>query len=40
MPGKRPKKVEEIVKELKREHPDWPEDRIWATAYYIYNKQI
>ena len=35
---KRPAKVEEIVKALKRENPSWPKSRIYATAWSSYNK--
>ena len=34
----RPKKVEDIVKALKREYPKWPKSRIYATAWDTYNE--
>lgn len=36
--AKRPAKVEEIVLALKREHPNWPKSRIYATAWAAYDK--
>lgn len=33
-----PKKVEEIVAALEREHPSWPKSKIWAIANATYNK--
>jgi hypothetical protein len=33
-----PKKVEDIVAALKREHPDWPDAKIYAIANAAYNK--
>lgn len=34
----KPAKLEEIVTALKRENPDWPKSRIYATAWSTYNK--
>jgi len=31
-----PRKLDDIVKALKKKHPDWPESRVWATAQKVY----
>lgn len=33
-----PAAVDKIVDAIKREHPDYPEDKVWAIAYSTYNK--
>jgi len=33
-----PQKLDDIVKALKKKHPDWPESRVWATAQAQYKK--
>jgi hypothetical protein len=38
MPGNVPQKVEDIVKALKRENPDWEEEKYWKIAWSTYNK--
>ena len=38
MPQREPAKVREIVKALKRDNPDWDEERYWKIAWSTYNK--
>lgn len=33
-----PKKVEEIVSALERDHPDWSKSKVYAIANAAYNK--
>lgn len=34
----KPKKLEEIVKALKRDNPSWPKSKVYAIAWSTYNK--
>lgn len=34
-----PKELENIVKTLKKEHPDWDDNKIWAIATSAYQKK-
>lgn len=36
--GIMPKKVDDIVAALKRDHPDWSDSKIYAIANAAYNK--
>jgi hypothetical protein len=36
--GIMPKKVDNIVAALKRDHPDWSESKVYAIANAAYNK--
>lgn len=33
-----PKKVDEIVDALRRQHPDWSDEKVYAIANATYNK--
>lgn len=33
-----PQKLDEMVKAIARENPDWPKDRVWATARSRFKK--
>jgi hypothetical protein len=33
-----PKKLDSIVSSLKKQHPDWPESKVWAIANSTYKK--
>lgn len=34
-----PKKVDDMVKELKKKNPSWPTSRLYATAWSVYKKE-
>lgn len=34
-----PAAVDKIVRGIKKDHPDWPEEKVWAIAYSVYKKE-
>jgi len=35
-----PKKVEDLVKDVKKKNPDYTAEKVWATAWSIYCKHV
>jgi len=38
--GSVPKKVEDLVKDVKEKNPDYSTEKVWATAWSIYCKYV
>ena len=38
--GSVPKKVEDLVKEVKKDNPDYSEEKVWATSWAIYCRYV
>jgi hypothetical protein len=38
--GSVPKKVEDLVKDVKKKNPDYSTEKVWATAWAIYCKHV